>query len=69
VVLTISDDGAGFEPSQATASTAFGLQGMHERAGLIGAHLEVRSRLGDGSSVIVTVPPQAEPDPRGQAAR
>ncbi len=60
VVLTISDDGVGFEPSQATASSAFGLQGMNERAGLIGAHLEVRSRIGDGTAIIVTVAPGAD---------
>ncbi len=63
VVLTISDDGVGFEPAQAVGSTAYGLQGMHERAGLIGAQLEVRSRIGDGSSVIVTVPPRPETEP------
>jgi two-component system NarL family sensor kinase len=57
VVLSISDDGIGFETTRVGGSTAFGLQGMHERAALIGAQLDVRSRLGDGSAVIVTVPP------------
>jgi signal transduction histidine kinase len=58
VVLSISDDGIGFETTRVGGSTAFGLQGMHERAALIGAQLDVRSRLGDGSAVIVTVPPR-----------
>jgi signal transduction histidine kinase len=55
VVLTISDDGVGFEPTQSVGSMSYGLQGMHERAGLIGAQLELRSRRGEGSTVIVTV--------------
>jgi signal transduction histidine kinase len=59
VILTVSDDGVGFEPTQAVGSMSYGLQGMHERAGLIGAQLELRSRRGEGSTVIVTVPRQA----------
>ncbi|MDQ6614640.1 MAG: GAF domain-containing sensor histidine kinase [Actinomycetota bacterium] len=62
VVLTISDDGVGFEPAQASGSTSYGLAGMHERAALIGAQLEMRSRPGDGCAVIVTVPARAEAD-------
>jgi two-component system NarL family sensor kinase len=56
IILTISDDGVGFEPTQAAGSMSYGLQGMHERAGLIGAQLELRSRRGEGSTVIVTIP-------------
>lgn len=62
-ILAISDDGVGFEPLQPHGSISYGLQGMHERAALIGAQLEVRSRLGDGSSIIVTVPPRTDADP------
>jgi signal transduction histidine kinase len=63
VILTVSDDGVGFEPTQAVGSMSYGLQGMHERAGLIGAQLELRSRRGEGSTVIVTVPRQATSRP------
>ena len=56
VTLSVSDDGVGFEPSQAAGAMSYGMAGMQERATLIGAHLEVRSRLGDGSAVIVTLP-------------
>jgi signal transduction histidine kinase len=59
VVLTISDDGVGFDPAVAGGITTYGLQGMQERAALIGAQLDVRSRVGEGSSVIVTVPQAA----------
>jgi signal transduction histidine kinase len=64
VILTVSDDGVGFDPVQKAPATAYGLQGMQERAALIGAQLEVRSRIGEGSTVIVTVPgsPRADDD-------
>ncbi len=61
-ILTISDDGVGFVPTQPAGSLSYGLQGMHERAALIGAQLEVRSRRGDGSSIIVTLPPRTDAD-------
>jgi len=60
VVLTISDDGVGFDPGHSGGATSYGLQGMQERATLIGAQLDVRSRRGEGSTVIVTVPYDGE---------
>jgi two-component system NarL family sensor kinase len=59
VILTISDDGVGFDPGQAGGTMAFGLVGMHERAALIGAQLDVRARHGEGTAIIVTVPPRS----------
>jgi signal transduction histidine kinase len=55
VTLVISDDGVGFDPSASVGSLAYGLRGIHERAALIGAQLEVRSRLGEGSAIVVTL--------------
>jgi signal transduction histidine kinase len=49
--LIVGDDGAGFEPLTATANGHFGLQGMHERAELIGAQLAVESRPAQGTQV------------------
>jgi signal transduction histidine kinase len=48
VVLTIADDGVGFDP--AVATTGFGLIGMRERMALAGGSLEVRR--GDPGTVI-----------------
>ena len=56
VTLTISDDGVGFDPSHAGGSCSYGLDGMQERAALLGAHLEVQSHAGDGTTVLVSVP-------------
>jgi signal transduction histidine kinase len=52
-LLTILDDGCGFERGQAGRSGHFGLTGMRERASLINARLEVESRPQAGTSVRV----------------
>lgn len=49
-VLTIQDDGRGFDPL-AVESDRYGLTGMQERAATIGAKLEVSSRPGGGTAV------------------
>jgi len=61
--LTVSDDGCGLpdaEPrktmQQAVAGGHFGLAGMHERATMIGATLEVQSARDYGTAIILTVP-------------
>ena len=54
--LTISDDGAGFDPSAAPTRRGghYGVTGMRERAALIGALLEVHSRPGAGTAVVLS---------------
>jgi nitrate/nitrite-specific signal transduction histidine kinase len=56
--LSISDDGAGFDVDDENGSRAgrFGIVGMHERARLIGAELEVTSRPEGGTRVSLRVP-------------
>lgn len=56
VVFTVTDDGVGFDPSAAAGPTHFGLAGMHERAGLLGATLLVRSSPGQGTSIACRLP-------------
>ncbi len=60
VIMTVSDDGRGFQvpasPTELAPSGHFGLLGLHERAELIGAHLEVQSAPGRGAQIIVNLP-------------
>lgn len=60
VILTVRDDGRGFVVPESPAEMApqghFGLLGMHERAELIGAALNLRSEPGAGTHVTVEVP-------------
>lgn len=57
VILQISDDGVGFIPpanlSDFMREGHFGLVGLHERAQLIGAKLEIRSTVGKGTHIIL----------------
>jgi signal transduction histidine kinase len=52
--LVIRDDGVGFDPAVIDASR-YGLTGMQERAGIIGATLEVDSHPGGGTEVWCTL--------------
>jgi len=57
VSVVVSDDGLGFEVPRSPAEFAprghFGLLGLHERAELLGARLEIRSAPGQGTSISV----------------
>ena len=57
-VLEVSDEGKGFDVSAVAARGRrnFGLQFMRERAELIGARFEVRSRPGGGTVVWLSIP-------------
>ena len=57
-VLTVRDDGRGFDVGAVAARGRrnFGLQFMHERAELIGAHFEVQSRPDGGTVVRLAIP-------------
>ena len=59
VVLTISDDGSGFDADEATTEAhddGLGLLGMRERAALIGGTLHIESALGMGTTVVLSAP-------------
>ena len=57
-ILEVSDDGRGFDVGAVAARGRrnFGLQFMRERAELIGAKFEVRSRSGGGTVVSLSIP-------------
>ncbi len=54
--LSVIDDGLGFEPANEPDPTSYGLAGMRERAGLLGARLEVHSVPDRGTTVRLLVP-------------
>ena len=57
-VVEVTDDGRGFDPSAIAAQGRrnYGLQFMRERAELIGARLDVRSRPDGGTVVRLAIP-------------
>ena len=52
VLLSISDDGRGFDPAQ-VPHDRLGLENMQERAQAIGADLTIESQPGQGTQVTV----------------
>jgi two-component system sensor histidine kinase DegS len=58
LVIMVEDDGQGFRHTAVapTSTGGFGLQGMHERAEVIGAQLTIRSEPGRGTVVTLVVP-------------
>lgn len=60
VILTISDDGVGFDVNQALhrarAGSSLGLLGLRERVELLGGTLSIRSRPGRGTTIEIRLP-------------
>ncbi len=56
ILLSISDDGVGFESSQLRDRSSLGLFGMRERAQLVGGRLQTRSRPSKGTQIIAHLP-------------
>jgi signal transduction histidine kinase len=52
--IEVGDDGTGFDPS--APSPGLGLDGMKERAAILDAGLAVRSRVGEGTTVELSLP-------------
>jgi signal transduction histidine kinase len=47
----VSDDGRGFDPTSPASALHHGIEGMRERAELLGGHLEIQSEPGTGTTV------------------
>jgi len=58
IVIEVIDDGQGFRPGAVvpTSSGGFGLQGMRERAELVGGQLEIQSEPSHGTTIRLRLP-------------
>ncbi len=63
LVLTIQDDGVGFDPTTpgTAAPRGLGLVGMRERMSLVGGELHLASRPGHGTRITARVPLDRQP--------
>lgn len=58
--LSITDDGKGFDTNNSGKRKTLGLLGMKERALMIGGTLEILSKPGNGTTVLICVPLRLE---------
>lgn len=56
LTLEVSDKGKGLSRTELEKPGAFGIRGLHERAKTVGGWLDVSSRPGQGTSIILSVP-------------
>lgn len=61
LTLEVTDDGRGIDPAMLDKPKAFGLKGLQERARTVGGWLDISSRPGHGTSVILSVPLTSSP--------
>jgi signal transduction histidine kinase len=54
--VLIEDDGAGFDPQRGPTRPHLGIEGMLERAELVGGTVSVTSAVGSGTTVVLEVP-------------
>lgn len=58
--LEVNDNGRGLSPGDLAKARSFGIRGLHERAGTVGGWVDLASRAGVGTTLILSVP--LEPD-------
>jgi len=58
LTLEIRDDGPGISPQGLENPSAFGLRGLRERAKVAGGWLDISSRPGEGTAIILSIPLQ-----------
>lgn len=63
LVLTIQDNGIGFNKNETAGKKALGILGMKERAAVMGATYDIDSTPGNGSKVVVKVTTDWEEQP------
>jgi PAS domain S-box-containing protein len=56
LVMTISDDGVGFDKEKVASKRTLGILGMRERTAMMGGTYVITSAPGEGTTVLVTVP-------------
>jgi ligand-binding sensor domain-containing protein/signal transduction histidine kinase len=54
--MVILDDGVGFDPATVAGTAHYGLQGLRERVHRYGGDVEIESKPGQGTRVLVTIP-------------
>jgi signal transduction histidine kinase len=57
LILSVCDDGQGFDPAQVDAHKSFGLKGLKERVAMFSGELQIHSQLGQGTTIRLILEP------------
>ena len=60
-ILTVEDDGIGFDPTALPLTGGVGLRGIRERVEILGGRIDLTSQRGQGTLVAVWIPVVADP--------
>lgn len=63
--LEVRDDGRGIRSEEIEGKESLGLLGMRERANIFGGEVEVRGLRGEGTSLVVRIPPRVHEEALG----
>ena len=66
VILTIKDDGIGFDMQTLGVKKTLGLLGMKERSLMMGGRFEINSKAGEGTTIVITTALQTDDPVRSQ---
>ena len=69
LTLEVNDNGKGLDTRALEKPKAFGLKGLQERAKMVDGWLDISSRPGQGTSLILSVPLASIPPPTGDDTR
>ncbi len=56
LTIEVTDNGKGISDAEMQKPQAFGIRGLHERAKTVGGWLDVSTRVGMGTSIILSIP-------------
>jgi two-component system sensor histidine kinase DegS len=56
LLITIEDDGAGFDFENTKSKSGFGLVGLKERTQLLNGEFSIDSKIGQGTQIKVKIP-------------
>ncbi|GMR19448.1 MAG: hypothetical protein BMS9Abin36_0043 [Gammaproteobacteria bacterium] len=59
--MWLTDNGTGIDPSALDQENAFGLLGMRERALTFGGNVDIKGRLGEGTTIMLHLPMSHDP--------
>jgi two-component system NarL family sensor kinase len=62
LLLTVADDGVGFDPENRSVRRHLGLASMRERTRLVNGTLDIRSAPGRGTTVVAWAPLEGDPE-------